>query len=136
MDIETKRTYIGIRVAKAQEDLATAQEMLRLEHWRGAINRAYYAIFHTTSAALLWLDIERSKHSGIQAAFNQFLVKPGMIEDEYSQIYKETRDWRDEQDYKDLVRPLDQATTTQIVYDAERFVTRLERYLRQVGAIE
>jgi hypothetical protein len=76
MDIETKRTYIGIRVAKAQEDLATAQEMLRLEHWR------------------------------------------------------------DEQDYKDLVRPLDQATTTQIVRDAERFVTRLERYLRQVGAIE
>ena len=55
MDIETKRTYIGIRVAKAQEDLATAQEMLRLEHWRGAINRAYYAIFHSTSAALLCL---------------------------------------------------------------------------------
>ncbi len=110
--------------------------MLRLEHWRGAINRAYYAIFDSTSAALLWLDIERSKHSGIQAAFNQFLVKPGMIEDEYSQIYKEVRDWRDEQDYKDLVRPLDQATTTQIVHDAERFVTRLERYLRQVGAIE
>jgi uncharacterized protein (UPF0332 family) len=55
MDIETKRTYIGIRVAKAREDLVTAQEMLRLEHWRGAINRAYYAIFHSTSAALLCL---------------------------------------------------------------------------------
>ncbi|MEJ2557287.1 MAG: HEPN domain-containing protein [Anaerolineae bacterium] len=136
MDIETKRTYIGIRVAKAREDLVTAQEMLRLEHWRGAINRAYYAIFHITSATLLWLDIERSKHSGIQAAFNQFLVKPGMIEDEYSQIYKEVRDWREEQDYKDLVRPLDQTATTHVVRDAERFVTRLERYLHQVGAIE
>jgi uncharacterized protein (UPF0332 family) len=42
MDLETKRTYIGIRVAKAQEDLVTAQEMLQLERWRGAINRAYY----------------------------------------------------------------------------------------------
>jgi uncharacterized protein (UPF0332 family) len=134
VDLETKRTYIGIRVAKAQEDLTTAEEMLQLAHWRGAINRAYYAVFHIASAALLWLDIERSKHSGVQA-FNQFLVKPGVIEDEYSQIYKEARDWREEQDYRDLVRPLDQATTAQIVDGAKRFVARLERYLRGVGAI-
>jgi uncharacterized protein (UPF0332 family) len=136
LDLETKRTYISIRVTKAQEDLATAQEMLQLAHWRGAINRAYYAVFHIASAALLWLDIERSKHSGVQAAFNQFLVKPGVIEDEYSQIYKEARDWREEQDYRDLVRPLDQATTDQIVHGAVRFVARLERYLRDVRAIE
>lgn len=136
MDLKTKRTYIGIRVAKAQDDLATAQEMLQVARWRGAVNRAYYAIFHVASAALLWLGIERSKHSGIQAAFNQFLVKPGLIEIQYGQIYKDARDWREEQDYKDLVRPLDETTTTQIVLDAERFVSRLERYLREVGAID
>ena len=136
MDLKTKRTYIGIRVAKAQDDLATAQEMLQVARWRGAVNRAYYAIFHVASAALLWLDVERSKHSGVQAAFNQFLVKPGLIEIQYGQIYKDARDWREEQDYKDLVRPLDETTTTQIVLDAERFVTRLERYLREVGAID
>jgi len=110
--------------------------MLQVARWRGAVNRAYYAIFHITSATLLWLDIERSKHSGVQAAFNQFLVKPGLIEIQYGQIYKDARDWREEQDYKDLVRPLDETTTTQIVLDAERFVTRLERYLREVGAID
>lgn len=136
MDLGTKRTYISIRVAKAREDLATAQEMLQVARWRGAVNRAYYAVFHIASAVLLWLDIERSKHSGVQAAFNQFLVKPGLIEVEYSQIYKDARDWREEQDYRDLARPLDQATTTQIVRDAERFVARLERYLREVGTMD
>lgn len=136
MDIETKRTYIGIRVAKAKEDLATAQEMLHVARWRGAVNRAYYAIFHLASAALLWLDIERGRHSGVQAAFNQFLIKPELIENEYGQIYKNARDWREEQDYKDLVRPLDQVLTTQIVHDAERFVARLERYLREASALD
>jgi hypothetical protein len=33
-------------------------------------------------------------------------------------------------------RYLDEATVTRIVEDAERFVARLERYLREVGAIE
>lgn len=136
MDLETKRTYINIRLAKAREDLATAHEMLHVARWRGAVNRAYYAVFHAASAALLWLDIERSKHSGVQAAFNRFLVKPGLIEVEYSQIYKDARDWREEQDYKDLVRALNQAITTQIVRDAERFTARLERYLREVGAMD
>jgi hypothetical protein len=110
--------------------------MLQMARWRGAINRAYYAVFHIASAALLWLDIERSKHSGLQAAFNQFLVKPGLIEAEYGQIYKDARDWREEQDYKDLVRPLDPVITAQVVDDAERFMARLERYLREVGAID
>jgi len=114
--------------------MATAQEMLKVARWRGAVNRAYYAVF-IASAALLWLDVERSKHSGVQAAFNKFLIKPGFIEAEYGQIYKEARDWREEQDYKDLVRPMDEALTTQVVQDAERFVARLERYLRQVGAM-
>jgi uncharacterized protein (UPF0332 family) len=123
MDLQTKRAYIGIRVAKSLEDMATAQEMLKVARWRGAVNRAYYAVFHIASAALLWLDIERSKHSGVLAAFNRFLVKPGLIEVEYSQIYK------------DVVRPLDQATTAQMVHDAERFVARLECYLRKVGAM-
>ncbi len=135
MDIGTKRTYVGIRVAKAQEDLATALEMLQTARWRGAVNRAYYAVFHIASAALLWLDIERSKHSGVQAAFNRFLVKSGLIENEYGYTYKEARDWREEQDYKDIVRPLNRALTTQIVHDVERFVSRLERYLREAGAM-
>jgi uncharacterized protein (UPF0332 family) len=64
------------------------------------------------------------------------MVKHGLIEVEYGQIYRDAREWREEQDYKDLSRPLDEATVTRIVEVAERFVARLERYLREVGAIE
>jgi uncharacterized protein (UPF0332 family) len=125
-----------VRLEKARDDLATARHDLRDSRWRGAVNRAYYAIFHTASATLLWFDIERKKHSAVQAGFNQFLVKPGLIEVEYGQIHRKAREWREEQDYLDITRPLDEAVATQIVHDAERFVARLERYLREVGAID
>ena len=54
----------------------------------------------------------------------------------YGQIHRKARVWREEQDYLDLAHPLDEAIATQIVKDAERFVARLERYLRETGAID
>ena len=135
MDITTKRTLIRLRLDRAQEDLSTARDLLKISRWRAAANRAYYTIFHVTSAALLWLDVERSKHSGIQAAFNEFFIKPGLIEVEYGQIYRSAREWREEQDYNVLTKQLDEITAAQIVQDAERFIARLESYLLQEGAI-
>jgi uncharacterized protein (UPF0332 family) len=136
VDLETKRAYIRVRLMKAHEDLVAARDNLALGHRRVAVNRAYYAVFHSASAALLWLDVERAKHSGVQSAFNRFLIKPGLIEEEYGQIYRVARIWREEQDYSYQSRPLDQPSAAQIVGEAERFVARLERYLREAGAIE
>ena len=135
MDLATKRAYIRVRLDKARDDLDTARVLLRNKRFRATVNRAYYAIFQITSAALLWHDIERAKHSGVKAAFNEYLIKPGSIEVEYGKIFRDAREWREEQDYKDICRPIDAATAAQIVLDAERFVTRLETYLRGISAI-
>ncbi len=43
-----------------------------------AINRAYYALFYAVSALLLEEGRRFSKHSGVRAAFNRDLVKPGL----------------------------------------------------------
>lgn len=135
MDLSTKRTLIRLRLDRAQEDLNTGHDLLQMSHWRAAVNRAYYTIFHSASAALLWLDIERAKHAGVQAAFNEFFVKPGLIEVEYGQIFRSAREWREEQDYDVLAGHIDEVTATQLVHEAGRFLARLESYLRQEGAI-
>ena len=98
------------------------------------MNRAYYAVFHMASAALFSQGIQRSKHSGIEAAFSQFLVKSGQIEVEFSRFYQQTRRQREEADYADLVN-IDQATAQQTVLNAERFVDRLEDLLRDAGVL-
>lgn len=136
MELDAKHAVIRVRLDKAHDDLRTAREMLRVQGWRGAVNRAYYTVFHVASAALLWRDIERAKHSGVMSAFGEFLVKPGLVEPEYARIYADAREWREEQDYSDAARRLNESTATPIVNSAERFVARLERYLREAGAIE
>jgi uncharacterized protein (UPF0332 family) len=136
VDISSKRAIIQLRLKKAHEDLDTAQDLLKLSRWRGAVNRAYYTVFHAASAMLLWLGIERAKHAGVQAAFNEFLIKPGLIEKEFGRIFRVTRESREEQDYSISTREMDETIATQFVRDAERFITRSEQYLRQEGAIE
>jgi uncharacterized protein (UPF0332 family) len=133
VDDVTKRAYIDAHLARVADDLATARHNLTHDHWRGAVNRVYYAVFHTASAALLWLNIERAKHSGVQAAFGEFLVKPGTIESEFGQIYTKIRKARETEDYDVMAVLLTAEAASQIVAEAERFVTRLESYLRQVG---
>ena len=135
MDEATKRAYLRARLDKARDDLSNARSDLEHGYLRGAANRAYYAVFHMASASLLWLDVERARHSGVQSAFGERLVKSGIIEPEFSTLYAEARKIREEQDYDLDADPLDAVEASQIVDDAERFVNRIEQYLRQVGAI-
>ena len=133
MDEDT-RIIIAVRLEKAREDIATAHDLIALKRLRGAVNRAYYAIYHLATAVLLTQDIERSKHSGVQAAFGYYLVKPGLIEPEYGRILTSARKARETSDYADRIE-LDGETAQRIVTDADRFVVRMEEYLANVGAL-
>ena len=73
-------------------------------------------------------------HSGTESAFNQFLVKPGFIESRYSVIYKDAFKARQDADYADTT-DFTEAKARDVIETAELFVERVEKYLRDVGAI-
>jgi uncharacterized protein (UPF0332 family)/predicted nucleotidyltransferase len=111
----------------------------------GAITRAYYAMFYAASAALYAVNVVRSKHSGIAAALSEFLVKPGFIESEYATLYTRLMNTRIQIEYgkeredEPGVREfavLPEATLEQLLADAERFIARMEHFLRERGALE
>jgi len=112
---------------------------------QGAVSRAYYAVFHAASAALFAVNIVRGKPSGVAAAISQFLVKPGLIEPEYAGIYTRLMNARIDVDYggerdeetgAPKFTPLPDAQAEQMLADAERFIARMEQFLRERGAIE
>jgi len=132
---ENTRIIIGIRLEKARQELEAVRQLTDSAMYRIAISRAYYAIFGITTAVLLTKDIDRSKHSGVQAAFGRYFIKPGIIEPEYGKIYSLLRRAREESDYSDYGQ-FTKERAEKLLADAERFVARMEQYLREVGAIE
>lgn len=62
----------------------------------GAINRAYYAIFYAANAVLELAGLQRNKHSGVLALFREKHVKTGKIETDFSDIYGQAFESRQE----------------------------------------
>jgi len=97
-----------------------------------AVNRAYYAIFYAANALLVTEGLGRSKHSDVKAAFRERFVKPGIIEIEFSRIYGRVMDNRHASDYE-IEIPIETQVAEQDMQDAQSFVQRVERHLRQGG---
>ncbi len=65
----------------------------------GTVGRAYYAMFHAATAALLAKDIERTSHHAIISAFGEFLAKPGLVDERLHRYIIEAFTLRNDCDY-------------------------------------
>ena len=78
--------------------------------------------------------LERSKHSGVIAAFRQHFIKTGLIEAEYSDIYGAVMEDRAEGDYN-LEFETDSDQAERDMARAQRFVARVEHALQEIGIL-
>lgn len=131
---EHVRAYARLRLEMAREELDTARENIAHGRFRAAVSRAYYAVFYMASAALFSQSVVRGKHSGVESAFSEYLVKSGHVEVEFARIYQRARRHREEADYaEDAI--VDEPMARQTLAEAERFVGRMERFLKGAGTL-
>jgi uncharacterized protein (UPF0332 family) len=123
-----RRQNIAQYLARARQALDTGRLVMAHQDYAAAVNRAYYAIFYAANALLVTKGLERSKHSGVIAAFRRHFVKTGTVAPEFSTFYGEAMDERHTGDYE--LAPLDHTTALRNLDHATRFV---ERYRRSVA---
>ncbi len=75
---------VEYRISQARESLKEADVLFRALLFRGAVNRAYYAMFYATLALTVLKGRVVSKHGGLIAFFDQEFVKPGIFPKELS----------------------------------------------------
>jgi len=126
---------VSLYMDHAHEMLEAAAHNIAGGFYGSGVNRAYYAVFYAANALLLTRGITRSKHSGVIAAFRQHLIKPGRIEGEYGEIYGRVMDDRHLCDY-DVESFIEPERAQADLYDAQRFVERMARYLNEEPGYE
>lgn len=106
---------------------------------RRALPHAYFAAFNLATAMLYSLNVIRSKHSGIESAFSQFMIKSDLIEEEYKDTYNALHKGRIWSDYervkKEHVNDISEEQAAQLLQNAERLIARFEQFLRERGAM-
>jgi len=92
----------GYRLERAKEDIRTAQVNLENGLYKGAVNRSYYAIFHSIRAVNILNGFDASKHSSVIAHFNQHHVHNGDFEKGTYKIIDSAYRIREKCDYSDF----------------------------------
>ena len=116
------------RLTTAKSDLNAARVLYSAKEFRAAVNRSYYAIFHSLRAVLALDGFDSSKHSGIIAYFNQHYVKTEAFDKKLSKLISSAFRLREKADYQDFYIVTAQEAEGQIEV-AEQVIAKIEGYL-------
>lgn len=120
------------RLNQADEAIADALLLKDAGHFRGAINRAYYAMFYALQVLVIQNKVKISKHSGVISYFDREFVKSGIIDKKFSKWLHRLFDLRQDADYGDMFEPSGEQCL-QAVEQAGEFVRRIHKYLEDEG---
>ncbi len=114
---EQVRQYFE-RAADCAED---GRILLENARFPACLNRAYYAMFHAATAALLNRDIKRRSHHGVLSVFGETFVRGGSIDPDLYRCFREAFERRQQSDYEAVVE-VDRETAQRILGRAVDFV--------------
>jgi hypothetical protein len=120
---------IELVMKRARETLLEAQYVVGQKFYRGAANRAYYAMFHAATALLLSEGLAFSKHQGVIGEFNRLYVKTSKFPKSLGSRLDYAFDARNVADYS-VRDDISAELAEQLVQDAAAFVAEAERLLR------
>lgn len=119
---------IDFRLQQAQETLLEAEMLLSGSAWRGAVNRAYYAMFYALLALLASRQLGSSRHSAAIALFDREFVKTGLFERELSRSLHLAFADRQSLDYGEVVQA-DRERAELRLQEAQVFVEAITAFL-------
>lgn len=126
-DIGNKTDVAKHRLRVAKEDLQAANLLLEANSYRGANNRAYYAIFHAVSAVLAMEKVAFKKHKDTLAYFNKNYVATEIFPRNLGRKIVKAEEIRHESDYDTFYIASKEVTVEQI-QTAEQLIELVEVY--------
>lgn len=132
MNPEQLEALLRYRIEQAHETLRESEILLGEAALRGAVNRAYYAMFYALLALLATRQLGTSKHSGALSLFDREFVKAGLFPRELSRALHQAFDRRQQYDYGEMAS-LSQEIAQRTLLDARMFVAAIETHLRAAG---
>ena len=128
-EIGTKRDLILYRIETAKEDLKSAVLLRDAGLYKGANNRAYYAVFHAINAVHALNGNAYKRHKDAIANFNKEYVKTKIFPRDIGRKIAGIEEIRHASDYDDFYIATREEAEEQI-QTAKELVSRVEEYVK------
>ena len=136
MNTEEKKKELALyRLQQAEESLDEAEFLFAgRKSPRSVINRAYYAMFYSVLALLIFEPFSSSKHSGVLSYFNKRFIKDGLFPKDLGRAVNKAFDIRQRGDYREQVI-LTREQVEPFLDWARKFIDSARSYLKDTGHI-
>ena len=121
------------RLSQSKDNLEEAEILFNINKFKGASNRAYYAIFHAIKAILALEQKDFKKHSSVIAYFNQEYISKEIFPKELGKDITNIRLYREKSDYVDFYI-ITKEDCEQQIQKAKNIVNSIEKYLKNKQA--
>ena len=86
-------------IARAEQAIKVAEDLMKTGHVSDAASKIYYAMFYASQALLKSAGIEVTKHSAVEAAIGLHFAKAGKMEPRHHRTLIDARKIREIADY-------------------------------------
>jgi len=132
---EKKRDLALYRLQQAEESVDEAKFLFDgNKSPRSVINRAYYAMFYSVLALLIFEPYSSSKHSGVLSYFNRRFIKDGLFPEDLGRAVNRAFDLRQRGDYREQAE-LAREEVAPFLDWAQRFIDSVKNHLKDTGLI-
>lgn len=128
-NLGTRKDLAFYRLQTARSDLKSARILFAAEEYKGANNRAYYAIFHSVNAVHALSGKGYKRHKDAIANFNKEYVKTEIFPRTIGRKIGEAEEIRHASDYDDFYIASREESERQIAV-AEEFIQLVEEYCK------
>jgi len=118
---------VHYRIETAKSDLKSANILMKEGEYRGANNRAYYAIYHAISAVHALDGKSYKRHKDTLANFNKDYVKTEIFPKNFGRKIAQAEEIRHASDYDDFYLATKEKAEEQIM-TAKELIEQIETY--------
>lgn len=126
-DFGTRKDLAIYRLQTSKSSLKSARILLAAEEYKGANNRAYYAIFHAINAIHALNGKAYKRHKDAISNFNRDYVKTGIFPRKIGRKIGEAEEIRHASDYDDFYVASHDESERQVAV-ADEFIRLVEQY--------
>lgn len=129
-EVGSQKDLILYRIENAKEDLKSAKILRDAGSYKGANNRAYYAVFHAISAVHGLKGVAYKRHKDAIGNFNKEYVKTEIFPKDMGRKIAGVEEVRHASDYDDFYIATKDEVDEQIAI-AEEFINMVEQYCEE-----
>ena len=117
-------------IERARKYLKSSETLLKEGDYESSVSRTYYAMFYSTEAVLLTMNLSFSSHKAVLSAFGEHFIKPGTFPRETGKSLNMAFEKRQLGDYE-YTFVISRNEAEEILKEGKDFVEKITQYLKE-----